>query len=75
MGIFLILVLALSLTGLGILADYRAFKSRPLPVPGKAGPDQNFLFEIPPGMSLRSLAGDLTAQGVLEHPYYFLVLA
>ncbi len=75
MGIFLLLVLALSLTGLGILADYRAFKSRPLPVPGKAGPDQNFLFEIPPGMSLRSLAGELTAQGVLEHPYYFLVLS
>lgn len=75
LGILLVLVLVLGLTGLGIRLDYDAFKARSLALPTTAGPEQPFLFEIPLGMSLRTLAEELTALGVLDHPYYFLALA
>lgn len=75
LGFLLLLVLALGLAGLGLRFHFDAFKERPLALPTTAGPDQPFLFEIPLGMSLRTLAQELTALGVLDHPYYFLALA
>ncbi|MFZ1576672.1 MAG: endolytic transglycosylase MltG [Chromatiaceae bacterium] len=75
LGFLLLLVIVLGLAGLGLRFHYDAFKERPLAVPVMAGPEQPFLFEIPLGMSLRTLAEELTALGVLDQPYYFLALA
>jgi UPF0755 protein len=74
-GFLFILVVAVGLAGLGLRFHFDAFKERPLALPPTAGPDQPFLFEIPLGMSLRTLAQELTALGVLDQPYYFLALA
>ena len=60
---------------MGLSYHFEAFKTGPLALPATAGPEQPFLFEIPHGMSLRTLAQELTALGVLDHPYYFLALA
>ena len=75
LGLLILLVLALGLAGLGLSYHFEAFKTGPLALPATAGPEQPFLFEIPHGMSLRTLAQELTALGVLDHPYYFLALA
>ncbi len=75
LGLLFLLVLALGLAGLGLRFHYDAFKERPLALPATVGPAQPFLFEIPLGMSLRTLAQELTALGVLDQPYYFLALA
>ncbi len=75
LGLLFLLVLALGLAGLGLSYHFEAFKTGPLALPATAGPEQPFLFEIPHGMSLRTLAQELTALGVLDHPYYFLALA
>ncbi len=75
LGLLFLLVIALGLAGLGLSYHYEAFKTGPLALPATAGPDQPFLFEIPHGMSLRTLAQELTALEVLDHPYYFLALA
>ncbi len=75
LGLLFLLVIALGLAGLGLSYHFEAFKTGPLALPATAGPEQPFLFEIPHGMSLRTLAQELTALGVLDHPYYFLALA
>ena len=75
LGLLILLVVALGLAGLGLSYHFEAFKTGPLALPATAGPEQPFLFEIPHGMSLRTLAQELTALGVLDHPYYFLALA
>ncbi|MGB8145809.1 MAG: endolytic transglycosylase MltG [Chromatiaceae bacterium] len=75
LGFLFLLVVALALAGLWLRFHFDAFKERPLALPATVGPDQPFLFEIPLGMSLRTLAQELTALGVLDQPYYFLALA
>ena len=69
----LALALALGLAGLILWQRYEAFKTQPLSPPPTAG--EPFLFDIPTGMSLRALARELTALGVLDHPWFFLALA
>ncbi len=73
--VLLILILAIGTAGLGLWLQYTAFKEQPLARPATAEADQSLLFEVPPGMSLRALATELTALGALAHPYYFLALA
>ncbi len=68
-------MLALGLTGLVLWQRYEAFTTQPLSVPPAAGAGEPFLFDIPTGMSLRTLARELTGLGVLEHPWFFLALA
>ena len=75
LGFLFLLVVALALAGLWLRFHFDAFKERPLALPATLEPDQPFLFEIPFGMSLRTLAQELTALGVLDQPYYFLALA
>lgn len=66
-----ILGLALAVIGLGGWLEIQRFQEQPLvPASGPA-----VALEIPRGMSLTTLANTLTAQGLLEHPYYFLMLA
>ena len=73
--VLLILILAIGTAGLGLWLQYTAFKEQPLARPATTEADQSLLFEVPPGMSLRALATELTALGALAHPYYFLALA
>lgn len=68
-------MLALGLASLVLWQRYEAFRTQPLSLPSAAGAGEPFLFDIPTGMSLRTLARELTALGVLDHPWYFLALA
>lgn len=68
------LLLAASLLGalfLGLLlADVATFLRQPLELP-----PEGLVLDIPRGTSLRGLAQDLAARGLLERPYYFIALA
>jgi UPF0755 protein len=68
--VFLILLLASSALGAGLWFDYRAFERRPLELP-----DASMILDIPRGTSLRGLASQMTQEGLLMHPYYFIALA
>ncbi|MCG6984458.1 MAG: endolytic transglycosylase MltG [Thiocapsa sp.] len=68
--VLLVLMLATVATGGGLWVDYRAFQKRSLPLPAATA-----TIEIPRGTSLRALAGQMTDEGLLRHPYYFLALA
>jgi UPF0755 protein len=68
--VFLILLLAASTLAAGLWFDYRAFERRPLELP-----EASMILDIPRGTSLRGLAGQMTHEGLLRHPYYFIALA
>jgi UPF0755 protein len=68
--VFLILLLAASILTAGLWFDYRAFENRPLDLP-----EAHMILDIPRGTSLRGLAGQMTHEGLLRHPYYFIALA
>ena len=68
-------MLALGLTSLSLWQRFEIFKTRPLSLPVAVGAGEPFLFDIPTGMPLRTLARELTALGVLDHPWFFLALA
>jgi UPF0755 protein len=68
--VFLILLLAASILTAGLWFDYRAFERRPLELP-----EASMILDIPRGTSLRGLAGQMTHEGLLRHPYYFIALA
>lgn len=55
----------------GVEIDYQRFLVTPLGVTDAPQTTIN----IPKGTSVRQLAERLTAQGVLKHPYYFMLLA
>jgi UPF0755 protein len=67
---FLILLLAVSALGAGLWFDYREFESRPLELP-----EASMILDIPRGTSLRGVASQMTQEGLLRHPYYFIALA
>lgn len=68
-AIFVVLV-AVALVAGGVWTDYRRFNVSPVSIEGPS-----IVFEVPRGASLRQVADDLTALGVLPHPYYLLALA
>ncbi|MBK1642297.1 aminodeoxychorismate lyase [Chromatium okenii] len=61
-------VLALNLLISIVINDYRQFLATPLPTPVSR-------IDIERGQSLHAVAAQLTALGVLKHPYYFMLLA
>lgn len=66
---FVVLV-AVALVAGGVWTDYRRFRASPVSIEGTS-----IIFEVPRGASLRRVADELTALGVLRHPYYLLALA
>ena len=68
--LLLIIVLAASLVAAGVWMDYRTFLSEPIEL-GK----KTLVLEVERGTSLRGVAEDLEARGVLARPYYFMVMA
>jgi UPF0755 protein len=68
--LFAVLLLALGILAAGLWFDYGAFLKRPVQLP-----DDGLIIEIPRGTSLRGLADRMTAEGILEHPYYLIALA
>lgn len=68
--ILLIFLLVVGVAAVGLWLDYRAFESRPV-----ALAEPSLILDIQRGTSLRGLARQLTEQGVLPHPYYFIALA
>ncbi len=66
--LFLTLCL-LAMIGLGVAVDYRRFLTTPLAIAG----DRTTL-DIARGTSLHALAHQMTEQGILKHPYYFMAL-
>lgn len=69
-AIILILLFATILLGLGLMLDYRDFTQETLPIEGS-----EILLEVEPGTSLIQLARTMTERGLLDHPYYFLLMA
>lgn len=67
--LFVLLLAAAALAG-GLWLDYRAFESRPV-----ALSEPSLIIDIPRGTSLRGLARRMTDAGLLDHPYYFIVMA
>ncbi|MGQ9830447.1 MAG: endolytic transglycosylase MltG [Thermochromatium sp.] len=63
-------ILVLSLLAGALWRDYRGFLSRPI-----QGSKERVLFDVPRGMSLRTLARGLSEQGVIDRPLYFMALA
>lgn len=68
--VFLVVLVALAFLGGGLWSDYHHFLRTPLPL---AGPST--VVEVQRGDNLRQVAGRLTGQGLLQHPYYLLALA
>lgn len=64
-------ILAFSLIGGWLLMSYQDFLRTPLRVPQGATPTS---IAISPGASLKSVANELHAAGLLDHPYFFILL-
>ena len=69
-ALFAVVFLAAGFLLGGLWADYRCFLVTPVALQGPST-----VFEVPRGATLRRVADDLTGQGVLQHPYYFIALA
>jgi UPF0755 protein len=65
----LILLLVVLLGAAALWQQYQAFRASPLAVP-----EAGLIVDFRPGSSLRSLAQELVARGVLEHPYWLRLL-
>lgn len=64
-------MLMLTSAAFGWLAwDYRTFTQTPLALPG-----EGLIITIVPGRSVRAIARDLAAQGIIEHPWYLEAMA
>ncbi len=63
-------VILLSLVIAWLLMDFKTFRQNPLPIP-QAGT----VLMIQPGSSLKSIAGQLNEQGILDRPLYLVFLA
>lgn len=70
MRTILTLVLIAAVIAGGAWLDYRRFLEEPIAIA-----EGETTLEIPRGSSLRALSEELTARGLLSHPYYFLTLA
>jgi len=69
MRFLLVILLALALLGGGVWMEYRDFLESPLP-----RPEEPLMLDVARGTSMRALSQELTARGVLRHPYFFLAL-
>lgn len=67
--VLLVIVFGGLLLGGGVWVEYRRFLAAPLFL--TADP---LIVEVPRGTSFRRLSDDLTASGVLDHPYFFMAL-
>lgn len=52
-----------------LLLEYRAFTTHPLSIP-----EEGIELHVSPGSSLRSIAGELAARNILEHPRFLALL-
>lgn len=64
---FVMALIAGIIAGGWLVKDMRDFLFQPLPVP-----TEGFSLEVKPGASLRKVANQLAAQGLLEKPYYLV---
>lgn len=67
---FLVLLIAAGAVGGGLWFEYDRFKTDDLDLP-----EDEWLFEVPRGASMRQVARRLTEAGVVRHPYFLLALA
>ncbi|NEX21129.1 endolytic transglycosylase MltG [Thiorhodococcus mannitoliphagus] len=67
---FLVLLFSAGLLGGGLWVDYQRFLSTAVGVP-----EPEPYLDIPRGTSLRALSAQMAREGILEQPYYFIVLA
>ncbi len=65
-----VLILAAAFLLGGLWLDYRGFAQTPVSVE-----DGTAVFEVQQGAGLRQVGADLTARGILRHPYYLIALA
>ncbi len=70
MRVFLVLVLVLAALAGGAWMEYQRFLAKPL-----ALEEETLILDVPRGTSLRALSEDLTARGMLPHPYFFMAMA
>lgn len=68
--LLLVIVLAAGLVAGGTWMGYRDFLSEPIGLDGEIE-----LLDLERGTSLRWLSEELTARGMLDHPYFFMALA
>jgi UPF0755 protein len=64
-----VLFLAAACLSAGLAVDYHRFVATPVSIMSAKA-----VIDVPKGTSLYLLARNLTAQGLLRHPYYFVVL-
>ncbi len=65
-----VLLLAAGAVGGGLWLEYERFKQTTVDLP-----EDEWLFEVPAGASMRKVVRRLTEAGVVDHPYYLLALA
>ncbi|MEA3276961.1 MAG: endolytic transglycosylase MltG [Pseudomonadota bacterium] len=70
MRVLLVILLGIALIAGSAWMEYRRFLATPLVLD-----ESTLVLDVPRGTSLRRLSEDLTACGVLDHPYFFMVLA
>jgi len=70
MRVLIVIFIALALLAGGVWMEYQKFLESPLTLPEEA-----LILDVRRGTSLRALCDDLTARGVLDHPYFFLAMA
>jgi len=68
-ALFLGIVLAIGLAGGALWLMYQEFLSSPTDLG-----QETLVWEVKRGASLRQLSEDLAAQGLIEHPYFFMAL-
>ncbi|RMD67810.1 MAG: aminodeoxychorismate lyase, partial [Gammaproteobacteria bacterium] len=52
-----------------LLMDLQSFMDRPLPLP-----EEGVVYDLAPGTSLKALARDLHARGIIEKPFYLVLV-
>lgn len=69
MRVPLFILLGVALLAGGVWVEYQRFLAAPLFLT-----EDPLIVEVPRGTSLRRLSEDLTASGVLDHPYFFITM-
>jgi len=70
MRALLILLFAAIMIAVGALMELERFKDTPLTLV-----EESVLLDVPSGMSLRGLSDALASRGLMDHPFYFMVLS